>query len=102
MAAVVDMTTTLAFEPKVVHIKAGQTVEWRNNSLFTHSVTADPKDADDPGDVSLPAGAQPFSATVESGQTFTHTFTVPGTYRYICMPHEDLGMVGEVVVEPAT
>jgi plastocyanin len=33
------------------------------------------------------------------GNTYQHTFTVPGTYRYFCQPHESNGMVGEVVVK---
>ena len=30
--------------------------------------------------------------------TFSHTFKVPGTYRYYCTLHEGNGMVGEVIV----
>ena len=31
-------------------------------------------------------------------KTFDYTFTLPGTYRYTCVPHEKDGMNGEVVV----
>ncbi len=31
-------------------------------------------------------------------QRFSRTFDEPGTYRYICIPHEGAGMVGTVVV----
>jgi plastocyanin len=27
-----------------------------------------------------------------------HTFDVPGTYQYFCIPHEMAGMTGTVVV----
>ena len=27
-----------------------------------------------------------------------HTFTIPGVYDYLCMPHEAAGMVGRIVV----
>jgi plastocyanin len=37
----------------------------------------------------------PLSAT-----RFRVTFTQPGVYRYICVLHDELGMVGEVVVLP--
>jgi len=31
-----------------------------------------------------------------------HTFTIPGVYDYLCMPHEAAGMVGRIIVgEPA-
>jgi len=100
-AAVVNMTNGLAFQPDAVRIKAGETVEWRNRSLFTHTVTDDPLRARDPGDAELPDGAQSFSAQVGPGEIYRHIFTVPGTYRYFCMPHEGWGMHGQVIVEPA-
>ena len=31
--------------------------------------------------------------------TFSHTFTVPGTYAYHCTPHQAFGMTGTVVVQ---
>ncbi len=37
---------------------------------------------------------------VDAGQavTFSFTFTKAGTYRFICIPHESLGMVGTITV----
>jgi plastocyanin len=32
------------------------------------------------------------------GEEFKVTFAVPGTYRYVCLPHESHGMTGTVVV----
>jgi plastocyanin len=100
-AVEVNMTNSLAFQPDAVRIKAGETVEWRNRSLFTHTVTDDPARAKDAGDAQLPEGAQSFSAQVGPGEIYRHIFTVPGTYRYFCMPHEGWGMHGQVIVEPA-
>jgi plastocyanin len=90
------------FSPKHVKITVGQSVEWNNTAaLETHTVTNDPALVKSAGDVSLPAGAQPFnSGDLKPGQTFRHTFTVPGTYRYVCIPHESMGMSGEVEVVP--
>src|SRR4051812_13774750 len=52
-----------SFEPQRITIRAGQTVEWNNTAAFeTHTVTADPKLAKDPKDVSLPAGAEAFNS----------------------------------------
>jgi plastocyanin len=101
-AQVVEMTSTLSFYPSELHIRAGDAVEWRNRSLFTHTVTDDPAKASNPEDSALPPGAEPFSAQVAPGEVYRHTFTVPGTYRYFCEPHEGLDMLGRVVVEPAT
>ena len=65
-------------------------------------MTADPAFADDPAHVVLPKGARPFSSDeLQPRNTFRHAFTVPGTYQYICIPHEQMGMIGEVVVKPA-
>jgi len=101
-SAVVDMGFT-SFQPETVHIRAGQMVEWRNTSVVTHSVTDDSRIASNPHDVSIPAGATPFkSGDIPAGQVFTASFPVPGTYKYFCTHHEGEGMVGTVVVEPAS
>jgi len=100
-AAVVEMTNGLAFQPDGVRIKAGETVEWRNRSLFTHTVTDDQARAKDAADAQLPEGVSSFSAEVGPGEVYRHIFTVPGTYRYFCIPHEGRGMHGQVIVEPA-
>jgi plastocyanin len=97
-AATVEMSG-FNFEPTTVRIKAGDTVEWRNKSTFTHSVNANPVRF--PEDVSLPAGATPFdSGRLAAGQIFRHPFPTPGTYKYVCLPHVDLGMAGTVIVDP--
>lgn len=92
-----------SFEPATIHIKAGQTVAFRNNALITHTVTDDPTKAMDAKDAALPAGAPAFdSGDLPPGQVYTRTFTVPGTYTYFCMHHEEGGMVGTVIVDPAS
>lgn len=99
---VVRMTGGLKYEPAEITVKAGEAVRWKNESLVTHTVTADPSKARRANDASLPPGAKPFnSGDISSGGTFEYTFTVPGTYRYFCIPHESMGMVGVVIVKPA-
>jgi len=89
-----------SFDPARVSIHTGDTVRWNNTSLIWHTVTFDPSKAKDETHVALPPGAEPFdSGKVESNGNFWHTFTVPGTYHYICRPHEDNGMSGTVVVQ---
>lgn len=101
-AAVVDMGFE-SFSPDSVTIRAGQTVEWRNTSLITHTVTDDPKRAEAPADAGLPAGAQPFdSGDIPAGKVYLRRFPVAGTYRYFCTHHESDGMVGTIVVAPAS
>ena len=87
------------FEPAAVHIKVGDTVEWTNHAIIEHTVTCDPAKARDSKSVALPSGVSVFdSGEFGSEQTFRHQFTSPGRYRYFCILHEDMGMVGEVIV----
>ena len=99
-AVVVKMTDKPPlFKPLKVTVKVGQTVEWINNAQTLHSVTTDADSAQKPTDVSSPRGAKPFdSGFMRPGATFDYTFTVPGTYKYLCLPHEKDGMIGIVVV----
>ena len=102
--------TAVAFTPETITVEMGETVVWKNTSSRAHTVTA----YEDP----LPEGADFFATggydseaaareawndegegVIATDQTFTHTFEVPGTYPYVCLPHETGGMVGTVVVE---
>lgn len=97
--AIVAMEGT-SFTPAAIRIRAGQTVQWRNTSRVDHTVTADKSLAANPANVILPAGAQSFhSGEIDPGQVWSYTFTLPGTYRYVCLPHEQQGMIGTVIVE---
>jgi plastocyanin len=97
----VKMTDTPPkFVPLTVTIQKGDTVEWINNAQSLHSVTTNPAVAQDPKDVSLPSGAKPFdSGFMPPGAKWSYTFTVPGTYKYLCLPHEKDHMTGVVVVK---
>lgn len=101
VAATVDMTTTLNYVPETVRVRAGDTVEWRNRSLVGHTVTTIAEKSDSPERVRIPDGAQPFdSGNVPPGEIWRHAFETPGEYRYFCIPHDQLGMWGTVIVEP--
>ena len=96
---VVEMNDKLRFVPTGITINAGVTVEWRNIGSVPHTVTADPTRAPNSKNVELPDGAEPFdSGLVMSGQWFRYTFSEPGVYRYICLPHERARMLGTVIV----
>jgi plastocyanin len=88
-----------AFQPSMVTIKVGQSVEWENVGNEVHHATSDPSLAIKPAEVTNPHGAEPFdSGFLRPGETFTHTFTVPGEYRYTCVVHEAKGMTGKITV----
>ncbi len=71
-----------AYGPSQLDILPGQTVLWSNVSSRTHTVTSDRGlfDSDD----------------IRPDQTFTFTFTRPGTYQYHCTIHTSIR--GEVDV----
>jgi len=105
--------STVDFRPTALTVEVGQTVVWRNTSKQGHTVTA--------YEEGLPEGAAFFATgdfdsqdaaedgwtsglngRLSSGQTFEHTFEVPGNYGYYCIPHEPSGMVGTVEVVEST
>jgi plastocyanin len=100
---IIVMTDDDVFIPDKLTIAEGASVLWKNQSKTdTHTVTTDPQIAADPKDVSSPPGAATFnSGKIKPGQSFTHQFTVPGVYKYICEPHEMMGMAGQIEVKPA-
>lgn len=86
--------------PETITIKVGQTVKWINNAHLLHNVTTNPESVINKADVESPAGAKPIdSGFMAPGQEFSYTFTVPGKYKYTCLPHEKDGMVGYVIVK---
>lgn len=90
-AVVVISDAPAEFLPKVVTVKAGATVEWRNTGGISHSVEFLSEDA--------PEGmASSHSRLLAPHQTYTRTFGVPGTYTYACRFHCINGMVGKIVV----
>lgn len=97
---VVTMDNRLRFLPDTVRVRAGQAVRWENTSDIAHTVTADPSLVGEPGNVRLPSGAAFFdSGDMEPGDRYVHVFELPGSYQYVCLPHEMAGMVGVVIVE---
>lgn len=70
-----------SFSPSTVTVAVGSTVTWTNNDTMAHSVVVD-------GVV---------SPTLQTGQTFTHTFSVSGSFDYHCGIHPS--MTGSVIVQ---
>lgn len=73
-----------AFNPKVINIKEGTTVEWTNKDSKSHTIVSDSE-----GEMDSPK--------MEQDDKFEHLFAVKGTYSYYCGIHPS--MKGTVVVE---
>ena len=74
------------FNPKEVRVKAGDTVVWTNNDDIPHTV-ASPRNSI-------------RSKPLDTGDSFSFTFTTPGDFNYFCSLHPH--MTGRIVVEAAT
>ena len=74
------------FGPAALVVKAGTTVTFVNGDDIPHTVVA--------------ADKKTFrSKVLDTGESFTFTFTRPGAYDYFCSIHPH--MTGRVVVKPA-
>jgi plastocyanin len=81
------------FSPADIIITAGDTVIW-TNTQGSHNV--------DGQQSTYPGNPESFGNDVGTGWVFSHVFTLPGTYDYVCDPHITFGMTGTVtVLEPA-
>jgi plastocyanin len=80
------------FEPKIVTIKVGDTVEWRNTGGIAHSVEF--LSGQGPETVVLSA-----SHLMIPNGSYLRRFTASGTYIYGCRFHIISGMAGEIIVK---
>lgn len=76
------------FLPETLRVEVGEKVTWANLDGFAHTVTADDGSFD--------------SGLLEGGETWSFTFSRPGTYRYHCTPHASQGEGGAWVGQTAT
>jgi len=85
------------FTPDNLTISVGDTVTWDNQG-GTHNVNGTAQ--------SYPNNPEGFGngGAMPAPWTFSHVFTLPGTYDYHCDPHFGVGMKGVITVEgtPAT
>ncbi|MGA3094211.1 MAG: cupredoxin domain-containing protein [Dehalococcoidales bacterium] len=73
-----------AFTPSSITVPVGATVTWINQDQADHTVTS----------TNVPPT---FDRPIAGGATINITFTVPGTYNYICAIHPS--MTGVVIVK---
>ncbi|GHE69356.1 hypothetical protein GCM10014715_24030 [Streptomyces spiralis] len=76
-----------AFSPRSLTITAGDTVTWVNQDQAPHNV----KTTSGPESIHSPL--------LSKGGSWSHTFTTPGSYGYVCTVHP--GMSAQLVVKAA-
>ena len=84
-----------SFEPKLVQVPVGTTVEWINGGANEHDILPAQ------GNPLTDFGIEPDDFPPRRVGTYRYTFTEPGTYDYYCSIHGNMrmkGMVGTVVV----
>lgn len=83
------------FEPSTLTIQPGDTVKFVNAQDEMHDMMV----------ISQPKGVDEMIMSPmheKAGDTYSYTFTVPGTYQFHCHPHEKLGMKGTIIVGKAS
>ena len=76
-----------SFSPATLTVKAGTTVTWTNRDDIPHGIASS-------------NSAFKRSQALDTDDSYSFTFTTPGTYQYFCYLHPH--MVGSVVVQAAT
>lgn len=82
-----DENVVNVFTPAILRIEPGDTVKFLATDSGHNSASKRGM---------IPEGAQPWNGAID--EELTVTFTVPGIYGYICLPHYEWGMVGLIVV----
>jgi plastocyanin len=75
------------FAPQALTVKAGTTVTWTNKDDIPHGIA-------------WAKNAFTKSKALDTDDSYSFTFTTPGTYQYFCYIHPH--MTGTLVVEAAT
>ena len=76
-----------SFGPQALTVKAGTTVTWTNKDDIPHGIASS-------------NNAFKKSGALDTDDSYSFTFTTPGTYQYFCYLHPH--MVGSIVVEATT
>jgi len=75
----------MKFDPAVVTISPGDTVEWAWEASLPHDVA------------SMEGAPVAFASELQTSGTYAQTFETAGVYDYTCTPHPQ--MTGQVIVE---
>jgi len=83
------LISNMKFTPEALVVKKGDTIEWKNDDLVPHTVTASPSSS-----AKKPAFD---SGTINGSQTFKYKAVRVGEFPYICRFHPT--MKAKIVVQ---
>jgi plastocyanin len=87
----------VGFDPIGVLLQPGQTVRWVCEASY-HTTTAY-HPANGGRSLRIPRAAAPWTSDILApGEHFEIMLHVEGVYDYCCVPHEEAGMVGRLIV----
>ncbi len=87
----------VGFDPVGLMIQPGRTVRFLCKANYHTTAAYHPANGNH--SLRIPRTARPWSSEVlQPGERFEVTLNVPGVYDYFCMPHEEAGMVGRLIV----
>jgi plastocyanin len=86
-AATTVSIDNFTFSPQKLTVKAGTTVTWTNQDDIPHGIAAT-------------NNTFAKSNALDTDNSYSFTFTTPGTYQYFCYIHPH--MTGTIVVEATT
>jgi plastocyanin len=81
-----------AFGPSKIEVSVGTTVTWTNNDGVPHTVTSTESD-----DVDSATSGLFDSGALQTGESFSYTFTKAGDYPYECTIHASMPSMHGVV-----
>lgn len=82
-----DPNSSNVFEPAILRVNLGDTVTFVPTEAGHNSASKRGM---------IPEGAETWKGKTD--EELTVTFTVPGIYGHVCLPHYEYGMVGLIVV----
>jgi plastocyanin len=85
VAAATVEVKDMKFSPDAITVKPGGTVTWKFDDRYPHAVQG------------IGDSAMGIDSPIFNQGEWSHTFTIPGTYRYMCPLHPD--MRGTVTVQ---
>ena len=101
MGSTVPHTVTFGIEPPDLVPPSPPPVVTVDSDGARHAVIGSPTDNVHSGFLIAAGQDRAGDAQTPLGVTrYRVTFTSPGTFNYICALHDDLGMVGTVIVRP--